>query len=58
MNEIDWERTLQLSLNGLAVILSMTTGVNLTNKAFVSLWKIADNISPFVCAGCQLLDLS
>jgi demethylmenaquinone methyltransferase/2-methoxy-6-polyprenyl-1,4-benzoquinol methylase len=43
--------------DGLAVVLSMTEGVSLPSKAFVSAWKLAYAVSPFACAGCRPLEL-
>ncbi len=46
-----------LKPGGRAVVLSMTEGVNLPSKVFVSAWKFAYAVSPFVCAGCRPLEL-
>jgi ubiquinone/menaquinone biosynthesis C-methylase UbiE len=46
-----------LKPGGRAVILSMTEGINLPSKAFVSAWKFTYKLSPFVCAGCRPLEL-
>jgi ubiquinone/menaquinone biosynthesis C-methylase UbiE len=46
-----------LKPGGLAVILSLTEGVSLQSKVFVSAWKLAYAVSPITCAGCRPLEL-
>lgn len=47
-----------LRAEGRAVIVSLTEGVNLASKSFISLWKAVYAISPISCGGCRPLELS
>lgn len=47
-----------LAPGGMAVLLSLTEGVDPTSRAFVGLWKAAYTISPISCGGCRPLQLS
>ena len=46
-----------LKPGGRLVTVSMTEGVNLPSRAFVSVWKLAYAVSPISCGGCRPLQL-
>jgi demethylmenaquinone methyltransferase/2-methoxy-6-polyprenyl-1,4-benzoquinol methylase len=47
-----------LKPGGRMVLVSLTEGVNLLSRGFVSVWKLAYRLSPVVCGGCRPLQLA
>lgn len=47
-----------LKPGGRMVLVSLTEGVNLLSRGFVTMWKLAYRLSPTSCGGCRPLQLT
>jgi demethylmenaquinone methyltransferase/2-methoxy-6-polyprenyl-1,4-benzoquinol methylase len=47
-----------LKPGGRMVLVSLTDGVNLVSRGFVSVWRLAYRLSPLACGGCRPLQLA
>ena len=47
-----------LKPGGRMVLVSLTEGINLLSRGFVTVWKLAYRLSPMACGGCRPLQLA